>query len=342
MTAEAAFTRIGVVGAGAWGTALAQLFAGNGADVVLWARRAAVADGIAAARENRDYLPGVALHERVRATHDLAALATVDAVAFVTPIQAARPHIAALERVAPIGVPVLLCSKGVERDTHALLTEVFAEVWPAAPRAVLSGPSFAADVARGMPTAVTLACADDALAARWSASLAAPHFRPYRSRDLVGVELAGAVKNVLAVAAGVAEGRGLGASARAAVIARGFAELARLAGALGAEPETLTGLSGLGDLVLTATSTQSRNMVLGRALGAGETLEAHLAGRRTVAEGAAAAAGVVALGRKAGVDLPICAAVADLVAGARTLDAIVADLLARPLPDAEHPARRGD
>lgn len=210
------------------------------------------------------------------------------------------------------------------------MTEVISAVWPEAQPAVLSGPSFARDVARGQPTAVTLACADEALGAKWLATIGAPHFRPYLSDDLTGAELGGAVKNVLAIAAGVVEGRGLGESARAALIARGFAEFQRLGVALGAKRETMAGLSGLGDLILTASSPQSRNMSLGIELGKGRSLEDVLGERNTVSEGVATADAISSLAQKAGVDAPICAAVSDLVNGRKSVDQIIAALMARP------------
>jgi glycerol-3-phosphate dehydrogenase (NAD(P)+) len=237
----------------------------------------------------------------------------------------------ALKSVGPAAAALVLCSKGIERATGKMLTEVLSEVWPEASPAVLSGPSFARDVAEGLPTAVTLAAADAALGARWMATFSAPHFRPYLSDDLIGAELGGAVKNVLAIAAGAVQGRGLGDSARAALIARGFAEFTRLGVAMGAKAETMAGLSGLGDLILTATSPQSRNMSLGIELGKGRSLDAVLGEPTAVTEGVATAPAVVAMAKRAGVDMPICAAVADLVSGARGLDEIIAALLARPL-----------
>lgn len=332
MTHQAAsFHSVAVIGGGAWGTALAALVAANGVDTLIWALEPDTAGAINAFRENRAFLPGVRLPDPIRATSDLSAAGGRDAYLFVAPAQHARTLLAELKAVAPASAPLALCSKGIERMTGKMLTEVLAEVWPQAHPAVLSGPSFARDVAIGLPTAVTLAAADPALGARWLATIGAPHFRPYLSDDLVGAELGGAVKNVLAIAAGAVEGRGLGDSARAALIARGFAEFQRLGIAMGAKAETMAGLSGLGDLILTATSRQSRNMSLGLELGRGRSIDEVLGERRAVTEGVATAPAVVAMARRAGVDMPICSAVADLVSGARGLDEIIAALLARPL-----------
>ena len=324
------FPSAAVIGGGAWGTALAALIAANGVDTLIWALEPETAQSIDQRQVNDAYLPGVRLPESLRATSDLGAVSGRDAYLFVAPAQHARAMFSRLAGAAPAGASLALCAKGLERTTGKLLTEVLAEVWPAARPAVLSGPSFARDVAEGLPTAVTLA-ADPELGPRWIATLGAPHFRPYLSRDLIGAELGGAVKNVLAIAAGVAIGRGLGDSARAAIIARGFAEFTRLGVALGAKAETMAGLSGLGDLILTATSPQSRNMSLGLDLGRGRKLDDILAERKAVTEGVATAPAVVAMAKRAGVETPICAAVADLVSGARELNDVIATLLARPL-----------
>ena len=326
------FQRVTVIGGGAWGTALANLCAHKGVKTTIWAREEAVVLSINQHHENQPYLAGVPLHKDLHATTSMEAAATdADGFLFVSPAQYARSVIPALKGAAAANAPIALCSKGIERGTNLLMSEVFAEEWPTAPLAVLSGPSFAKDVAIGKPTAVTLACGDERIGARWANTIAAAHFRPYLSRDVIGAELGGAVKNVLAIAAGAVEGRGLGESARAALIARGFAEFQRLGVAMGAAAETMAGLSGLGDLILTANSRQSRNMSLGAALGEGKSLNDILSARNSVSEGVATAAGVVALGEKAGVDLPICKAVADLVDGARSIDEIITDLLARPL-----------
>jgi len=321
----------GVVGGGAWGTALAQVCARAGLAVVLWAREAEVVGAINARRENALFLPGVALDPVINATANLADLAAVDLILAVAPAQHLR---ATLEAFAPHlrpGLPVVLCAKGIEAGSLKLMSEVLAETLPDAEPAVLSGPSFAAEVAAGLPTAVTLAAADTGLAGRIAQAIATPTFRPYVSGDMIGAEAGGAVKNVLAIACGVVEGKGLGRSAHAALITRGFAELTRLAVALGGEAETVAGLCGLGDLVLTCSSPRSRNMSVGLALGRGESLEAALAGKLSIAEGVASAPAVTALARGLDVETPICDAVAAILAGETAVDAAIAALLARPL-----------
>jgi glycerol-3-phosphate dehydrogenase (NAD(P)+) len=324
------FSSIAVIGGGAWGTALANLCAHNGIDTVLWAREASVAEAIAGSHENTEFLAGVSLSPKLGATSDLAVAGKREAFIFAVPVQFSRPVLADLAGHAAKDAPIALCAKGVERGAGLLMTDILSQVWPGARPAVLSGPSFARDVAMGLPTAVTLAAADAALGERWVASVGAPHFRPYLSDDLIGAELGGAVKNVLAIAAGAVAGRNLGESARAALIARGFAEFQRLGVALGAKPQTMAGLSGLGDLILTASSPQSRNMSLGLELGKGRSLQDVLGERNTVSEGVASAEAVTALAHQAGIEMPICAAVAKLVRGEQTIDEIIADLLARP------------
>ena len=324
------FQSIGVIGAGAWGTALAEACARAGRTVTLWALEPEVAEAINTGAENTAFLPGVALSAGVRATAAPAELAGCGAYLLVTPAQHAR---AALERFAPVipsGAPVILCAKGFERGTLALMTEVLEHVLPQAVPAVLSGPSFAVDVARGLPTAVTLACRDAALGHTLMDAIGSPAFRPYYSDDLIGAEAGGAVKNVLAIAAGVVEGKGLGKSAHAALIARGFAEMTRLGEALGGRRETLAGLCGLGDLVLTCSSPQSRNMSCGLALGRGETLEAILGARSAVTEGVATAPALSELARRHGVEMPICEAMDAVLAGRMGVDGAIDALLARP------------
>lgn len=320
--------KLGVIGGGAWGTALAQLAAADGTDTLLWAREPEVVAGINARHENALFLPGVALSPAVRATGDLGALADCAALLLVTPAQHLRATLTALAGHAL--VPLILCAKGIEADTGLLMTEVAAAVLPGFPLAVLSGPTFAAEVARGLPTAVTLACADRALAETLARRLARPQFRPYAGGDPIGAEIGGAVKNVLAIACGVVAGRRLGDNARAAVISRGFAEMLRFGIAKGAQPGTLAGLSGLGDLVLTCSSAASRNFSLGVALGEGRRAAEVLGERRSVAEGAATAPVLRAAAAALAVEMPICDAVADLIAGA-PVDGVVDGLLARPL-----------
>jgi len=321
----------GVIGGGAWGTALALVCVRAGLSVTLWAREPEVVAGINETHENPIFLPGVVLDPAVRATADLADLAEADLILNVTPAQHLRASLAAFAPHARAGVPMLLCAKGVEQASLKLMTEVLAETLPAAAPAVLSGPSFAGEVARGLPTAVTLACPDEALGRALAEAIATPTFRPYLAADMVGAEIGGSVKNVLAIACGIVEGRGLGRSAHAALITRGFAEMTRMAVALGGQAETVAGLCGLGDLVLTCSSPQSRNMSVGLALGAGQTLDQALAGKVSVAEGVASAPAVRALAAKLGVETPICEAVAAILAGEADVDDAIAGLLSRPL-----------
>lgn len=331
MSEDAPIEHIGVIGAGAWGTALAATCARAGRRVTLQAHEGEVVEAIGARRENTLFLPGVRLSDMIAVTGDLAAIGACDAVLAVAPAQHLR---AVLTRYAPAhdaGRAIVLCAKGIERDTGKLMSEVLTDAVPSAAPAVLSGPSFAIDVARGLPTAVTLACEDPALGGTLAAALGSPAFRPYLANDLIGAEVGGAVKNVLAIAAGIVEGRELGKSAHAALIARGFAEMTRLAVALGAQAETLAGLCGLGDLVLTCSSTQSRNMSCGVALGRGETLDAILSGRLAVTEGVTSAPAVIALARRHHVEMPICEAVAAVIAGRISVDAAIGALLSRPL-----------
>ena len=319
--------RIGVVGAGAWGTALAQVAAANGEPVTLWAREPEVVDSVNAAHENPLFLKGLALSPSIRATGDLAGMAACDALLIVSPAQHLRSIIAGL----PTGeTPLILCAKGIEDATGLLMHEVAHELRPAAPIAVLSGPTFAHEVAAGLPTAVTLAAQDSELCEKLRQRLAVPAFRIYHSDDVTGAEIGGAVKNVLAIACGVVEGKGLGQNARAALIGRGFAEMTRFGVARGAKRETLAGLSGLGDLVLTCSSTSSRNFSLGKGIGEGRSASELMADRKTVAEGAFTAPVLARLAQQEGIDMPIVTAVADLIAGRRTVDEALEQLLSRP------------
>jgi len=323
--------KAGIIGGGAWGTALAQVCARAGREVVLWARESDVVEAVNTRHENSVFLPGLPLDPLIRATTDLADLAASDLVLAVAPAQHTRSTLEAFSPHAREGLPILLCSKGVEQGSLKLMTEVLAETVPQAQPAVLSGPSFAGEVARGLPTAVTLACPEAGCAEDLAEAIATPTFRPYFATDMIGAEAGGAVKNVLAIACGIVEGRGLGRSAHAALITRGFAELTRLAVALGGEPETVAGLCGLGDLVLTCSSPQSRNMSVGLALGRGQTLAEALAGKLSVAEGVASAPAVRDLARKLGVETPICEAVAAILAGQVGVDDAIRGLLSRPL-----------
>jgi glycerol-3-phosphate dehydrogenase (NAD(P)+) len=328
---RALLDKVGVIGGGAWGTALAQVCARAGRQVTLWAREPEVALAINTTHENAMFLKGVPLDPLIRATGDLADLADSDLVLAVAPAQHTRAALAAFAPYARDGLPILLCSKGVEQGSLKLMTQVLAETVPQAAPAVLSGPSFAGEVARGLPTAVTLACPDPGCAESLAEAIATPTFRPYFATDMIGAEAGGAVKNVLAIACGIVEGRGLGRSAHAALITRGFAELTRLAIALGGEAETVAGLCGLGDLVLTCSSPQSRNMSVGLALGQGQTLDQALAGKLSVAEGVASAPAVRELAASLGVETPICEAVAAILAGQVGVDDAIRGLLSRPL-----------
>lgn len=319
--------KIGVLGGGAWGTALAQVAARGDVPVTLWAREADVVASVNLNHENRSFLPGVPLSPAIRATGELAELDDAEALLVVVPAQFLR---AVLAGMAIGGRPLVLCAKGIEAGTRKLVAGVARELHPQAPVAVLSGPTFAHEVAKGLPTAVTLACEDDALREALAARLAGPAFRTYGSSDVIGAEIGGAVKNVLAIACGVVEGAGLGLNARAALIARGFAEMTRFGVARGGRPETLAGLSGLGDLVLTCSSANSRNFSLGIGLGQGKAAAELLADRRTVAEGAATAPVLREAAQAAGVDMPVTDAVCALLEGA-PVEAVVRSLLARPL-----------
>jgi glycerol-3-phosphate dehydrogenase (NAD(P)+) len=321
--------QVGVVGAGAWGTALAQMLASDGRPVLLWAREPEVADQINAERCNRLFLPSAVLADTIRATNDLSELRGCAVLLVVTPAQ----HLAAtLSQLAPERADIVLCAKGIEAATGRLMADAAQDSAPRATLAVLSGPTFAHEVAAGQPAAVTLACAEgEAQWARLAPVIARPAFRPYYSDDVIGAEIGGAVKNVLAIACGVVDGLGLGQSARAALISRGFAEMQRFGLAMGARAETMAGLSGLGDLVLTCSSLASRNFALGAALGQGAHAEALLAERSTVAEGAFTAPVLAQLAQARGIAMPIVDAVAALLRGEVTAQEVAALLLARPL-----------
>ncbi len=324
MTAAA---KIAVLGGGAWGTALAVTMLRAGHRTTLWARDEATVAAINGDRRNPRYLPGIELDEGLQAATELPqALEGAGCILSVVPAQATRALLAEIPAHLPRDVPVVLCAKGIERTTGRLLSELASEILPGTPLGVLSGPSFATDVARGLPTAVTVAASGEQRATALAALLSAPAFRCYSSSDIVGVELGGALKNVLAIAAGAVHGAGLGASAQAALITRGFVELRRVGAAYGAVPETLMGLSGLGDLILTCGSGQSRNFTYGVALGRGEPLDG-----RPLAEGAATAGIAAEIVRERGIEAPIIAAVDRILRGELTIASAVAELMARPL-----------
>ena len=319
---------VGIIGGGAWGTALAAVMAHIHDNVLIWAREDEVVEGINSARENALFLPGQKLSPKIVATGDLVEMDRCGALLIVTPAQHVRATLAALPES---DIPLLLCAKGIEAESRMLMSDIAAEIRPDNPLAVLSGPTFAHEVAAGKPTAITLAAADKALGARLIKAIAAPHFRPYWTDDVVGAEIGGAVKNVLAIGCGVVDGAGLGLNARAALIARGFAEMQRYGFARGARAETLAGLSGLGDLVLTCSSENSRNFSLGRGLGQGRSAKELMADRRSIAEGAFTAPVLQQSAQRLGVDMPIVAAVCALLDGSSAVGEVVQALLARPL-----------
>ncbi|MEZ5972625.1 MAG: NAD(P)H-dependent glycerol-3-phosphate dehydrogenase [Hyphomonadaceae bacterium] len=325
-----AFDTVSVLGAGAWGTALAQVAAAAGREVLIWAREPEVVESINSTHENEVFLPGIKLNPAVRATADLPDAARSQLILAVPPAQHMRAVLRAVRPSLSADQPLVLCAKGIERGSLALMTDILSEEIPAVAPAALSGPGFAKDVARGLPTATTIASPDPHLAQRIVATIGLPTFRPYVADDLIGAEIGGAIKNVIAIACGVAEGRKLGDGARAALITRGFAELTRLGLAMGAKAETLSGLCGLGDLVLTCTSLTSRNTSLGAALGEGRKLKDILAERRTVAEGMESAPAVVALAARRQVEMPICEAVEAIVSERMGIDEAIHTLLSRP------------
>ncbi len=319
---------VGIIGAGAWGTALASVMAQNHEQVLLWALEPEVVEAVNAGKGNPLYLPDLALPPHIRATGAMEEMAGCSALLLVTPAQHLRKS---LERLPKTDAPLLLCAKGIEAGTQYLVSEVVAELRPNNPLAVLSGPTFAHEVAAGKPTAITLACESETLGKLLMRLIATPAFRPYWSDDVVGAEIGGAVKNVLAIGCGVVDGAGLGLNARAALIARGFAEMQRYGLARGAQAETLAGLSGLGDLVLTCSSENSRNFSLGRGLGQGKAAAELMADRRTVAEGAFTAPVLLQSAQSLGVEMPIVAAVCALLDGSASVGQVVEALLARPL-----------
>lgn len=323
------FATIAIAGGGAWGTALANAAAAAGRNVILWMRDPEAAREIQATRVNARYLPGVRLGERVRVTAEADQLHAAAAVLLVVPAQAVRDSLKVLSAHLRDDVPVVVCAKGIERGSGRFLTDIVTELRPQAPVAVLSGPSFADDVARGLPTAVTLACRDETMAADLAAALSGANLRVYHGSDVRGVEIGGATKNVLAIACGIVEGRGLGESAKAALTARGFAELLRFARAYDGRAETLMGLSGLGDLVLTCSSAHSRNFAFGERLGRGLPPSEATAGK--LVEGAATASVLTELARRRSIDMPIAEAVDAIISGRLTIDETIEALMSRPL-----------
>lgn len=325
-----AIDNIGVIGGGAWGTALAQTLRLAGRRVTLWAREPETVNDINVRHVNRTFLPGVDLDHELVATEDLSALADTDALLMVAPAQHVRAIAMQLRPMLKPGQPIVLCAKGIEQTTGLMLGDVLGAVLPEQTHAVLSGPSFAADVARGLPAALTIACKREEIGRVLAERMGYRQFRLYWSSDTVGAEVGGALKNVLAIAAGIVDAKGLGASAHAGLVTRGFAEMRRLGEALGARPDTMMGLSGLGDLILTCGSPQSRNMSLGRALGQGRTLDEILQSRVAVTEGVYTAAAAVRLAREHGVEMPITEAVHGIIEGRLSVDDAIAGLMQRP------------
>ena len=324
--------QIAIIGGGAWGTALAATARHAGCTTALYASEPEIVAAINAGEGNPGFLPGIALPDGIRASADLGdAIRDAEAVILVVPAQFMRRTVEDLARTIPAGLPIILAAKGVEQKTTALMSEIVEDILPDHPLAALSGPSFAAEVARGLPVALTLACKDAALGRRLIAMLGSPMFRLYQSEDIVGAEIGGAVKNVLAIACGIVEGRGLGDNARAALITRGLAELMRLGRKKGAATETMMGLAGLGDLVLTCNAMQSRNFSFGHALGQGKSAAEILAERVAVTEGVTSAVSVIQLAAALGVDMPICAAVHAIIHEGRDIDTAIRMLMDRPL-----------
>lgn len=332
------YQSVGIIGTGAWGTALAVAAQRAGRDVVLWGYERETVDEINHQHSNHIYLPGVPLDRQIRATAKVAEVAAADLLLMVVPSQFFRN--VAGEFTRHVGeTPVIICTKGFEEDTGKLMSDVVAEALPQAIPGVLAGPSFASEIARGLPAALTLAARDEVVGLRVANALGSRSLRLYWSDDLLGAQLGGAVKNVLAIASGIVTGRGLGSNAQAGLMTRGFAELMRFGTAMGARPETLMGLSGLGDLILTCSSEQSRNMSLGKALGEGKALSDILGARKSVSEGAYSAAAAVSRAKQMGVELPICEAVRAILAGEVEVDAAIAAVLSRPIRgEAERPA----
>ena len=327
---------IGVMGAGAWGTALAQVLSEGQEELLLWAREDETVSQIILTHENTNFLPGYKLRKTIRATNDQHDLASCDVILIVTPAQHLRSSLAALPATK---ADFILCSKGIEADTRLLMSEVVEEIRPDNPVAILSGPTFAHEVAQGLPTALTLACEDEALWERLYPVIAKSTFRPYYSDDIIGAEIGGAVKNVLAIGCGVVDGAGLGQNARASLIGRGFAEMLRYGEARGARDETLGGLCGLGDLVLTCSSTSSRNFSLGKGLGEGQSASTLLSDRSTVAEGAFTAPVLARDALARGIEMPIVEAVCALLSGKADVRAVVDGLMKRPLVSEQRQTR---
>lgn len=323
--------KIGIIGAGAWGTALAQSLADSGRDVLMWAREPEVVTAINESHENSVFLPNIPLNEGIRATDSLSSVAGCDTLLLVTPAQYMRHSLSALKHEIAEHKPVVICSKGIEIETGLLMSQVAEEEVPKATVAILTGPTFAAEIARGLPSAVTIAAHDKDVAQEIREGVASKTLRPYITDDMIGAQIGGAVKNVIAIACGVLYGRKLGESAKAALLTRGLAEMGRLAAAMGAKKETLMGMCGVGDLMLTASSMQSRNFSLGVQLGEGMSIQDILSARRSVTEGVYTAKALVKMAQKQAVDMPICEAVNACVNEGMSVEDAINALLERPL-----------
>lgn len=323
-------TKIGVIGAGAWGTSLAQLSAKAGCDVNLWALEDDVVKAVNERHENETYLPGITLSEKIFASGDLAKMAGADFIFVVTPAQFVRSVLLDLKPHISENAVIVLCAKGIEQSTGKIMSEVVSEILPKSPLVVLSGPTFAREVAMGLPSAVTIASKYQQVTKRLSEAIGQPTFRPYASRDVVGAEIGGALKNVFAIACGITTGKKMGDNARAALITRGLSEMVRFGEHYGAERSTMMGLCGLGDLILTCSSTQSRNMSLGIAIGEGKTVSELMEGRKTVAEGYHTSSVLAKICRDEQIDLPIVMAVNDILHQGKDVDTVITDLLNRP------------
>ena len=324
------YQKFGVVGGGAWGSALAQTLATAGREVLLWAFEIDTIEEINEFHTNRNYLPGVTLSKSITATGKLAEIAACDAVLLVAPAQHMRLISGELGQSLTVDIPLIICSKGIEQKTGKLLSQVLSESCPKGEVMVLSGPTFASEIARDMPAAITLACENEETGQALMNAIGHKTFRPYWTDDLIGVQVGGSLKNVLAIASGIVDGKEMGNSAHAALVTRGFGELVQFGEAYGGRRQTMMGLSGFGDLLLTCSSPQSRNMSLGRALGQGQTLEEILGGRKSVSEGVYSAAAAWKIAEDNGLDCPITEAVHRVLEGEVTVDAAIDDLLTRP------------
>jgi glycerol-3-phosphate dehydrogenase (NAD(P)+) len=323
--------KIGIIGAGSWGTALAQCFANSEKDVLVWAREPEIVDSINQSNENTLFTPGVTLNKNIKATDSLSRIADCDTLLLVTPAQYVRSTLHAIKAEIAEGKPIVICSKGIELDTGFLMTQVAQEEAPNATIAILTGPTFASEIIRGLPSAVTIAARDKDVAQEIRDGIASKTLRPYITDDLIGAQIGGAVKNVIAIAAGVLYGRGLGESARSALVTRGLAEMARLASAMGAKKETLMGMCGIGDLMLTCSSMQSRNFSFGVQLGEGKTVEEILAERKAVTEGVHTAKALIVLAKKHAVDMPISEGVHKCLIEHTPVEEAITHILERPL-----------